>query len=144
MTAPQSFCYFLGIEPEKLSREEFLLLEAELFVRVIEEVKAYFREYYQIYFLLLNFNKEMEDTMLEENFLRLIIQDILSTEEYTIDGIAYYTLNHPDVIYEALSGKIQNPSAIFLKRTIELHRSVRKELYKKIIQKIAKIYLSIS
>lgn len=142
MSALQSFCHYLGLNSEKLSKEERLIFEAEIFIRVIQEIKEVFREEYQLYFTLMNFNKEMENAMLEENLLRLIIRDILATEEYTVEGIARYTLQHPDVIYKVLLGQNQNSSAKFFKRILELHRSVRADLYKNIFHNITAFCLS--
>ncbi|MBA3660150.1 MAG: hypothetical protein H0W64_00300 [Gammaproteobacteria bacterium] len=74
--------------------------------------------------------------MLENDFARLITNDILSTEEYNLKGIARYSDTPEDVIQEVIDGRNIRPSATFLWRIIELHRSVRRELYDAIIRKI--------
>ena len=79
--------------------------------------------------------------MLEENFIRLVLNDILSTNEYTLEGIANYVDTHEDVIHEVISGRNSNPSAMLLRRAIELHRLVRNELYSAFMKKIAEKYL---
>jgi len=45
-------------------------------------------------------NIEKEKSMIESNFIRCIINDILSTEEYTLPGIAYYTDTPEEIIIE--------------------------------------------
>lgn len=80
--------------------------------------------------------------MLETNFVRLIIKDILATEEYDTQGVARYAYTHEDVIQEVIDGRNLNPSAMLLRRSIDLHRTVRRELYHSIMKKIAAEYLS--
>ena len=120
----------------KLSRKETQLVEAELFLRLCNELKEIFKAQYKEYFRLMKFNAEMEDTMLEDNFARCVINDILATEEYTLTGIAYYTQTPEDVVYEVAMGHNINPSAKFFRKIIELHRFVRRELYSTIFKKI--------
>ena len=78
--------------------------------------------------------------MLEAYFVCLIIKDILSSEEYTLDGIARYTDTPEEVVEEILSERNKNPSARFLRRLIELHRSIRPSLYLMIMKKITSAY----
>ena len=82
--------------------------------------------------------------MLEAKFIRLIIQTILSTDEYTLEGIANYTNTHEEVVHEIFCGQNPNPSAIFLRKLIELHRTVRRDLYQEITKKITSKYLSVA
>ena len=144
MSAIQGFCHLFGINGRTLSREENFILEAELLVRVCGELKEIFRVQYKNYFKLMSFTIEMENTMLEENFIRLIIKDILSTQEYTLQGIAHYTATHEDVVHEVMIGKNTNPSASLLRRMIELHRLVRRDLYQNIAKKITEDCLAVA
>ncbi len=43
MSATKPLCYLIGIHPAKFSKEENFLLEAELFLRICEELKEIFR-----------------------------------------------------------------------------------------------------
>ncbi|RDI48065.1 hypothetical protein [Aquicella lusitana] len=140
MSAIQPWCYLIGIHPKKLTKEESLLFEAEIFARICEEIKEVFRCEYKEFFRLMNFTIEMEEAMLEAGFLRLIINDILVTGEYDLKGIAYYANTHEDVVQEVIAGVNTNPSAAFLQKIIELHRSVRRDLYHVLMQKIVKEY----
>jgi hypothetical protein len=73
--------------------------------------------------------------------LRCIINDILMTEEYTLSGIACYTQTPEEIVYDLAIGLNTNPSAIFLRKIIELHRFIRRELYASIIEKIIIEYI---
>lgn len=141
MAAVVPLCQLISISPAKLSKEENLLLEAELFTRLCEALEKIFRERHQEYFSLMKLTIEMEKTMLEANFITLIINDILATEEYTLEGIAHYTDTPEDVMQEIVTGYNKNPSAMLLRRVIDLHRSVRRNLYEATMKKIAEKYL---
>lgn len=131
----------MRIDTAVLSKQELFILEAELYIRIYEELKEVFRKQHKDYFHLMKLTKEKECSMLEAGFVSSIIQDILSTQEYTLQGIAEYTDFHEDVVVDVIAGKNICPSSVFLKRIIELHRSVRSELYKEIMKKIAVQYL---
>jgi hypothetical protein len=144
MSATEPLINLIGINPSKLSKEENIILEIELISRICEELKEFFRQQHREYFNLMKFNMEMENSMLESKLLRYIIQDILSTNEYNIEGIAHYTNSHKDVLDEIYAELNQQPSATLLLRIIQLHRTVRQELYQKITKKIATEYLSVA
>lgn len=136
MTAMEPLCQLIGISPEQLTPEENLILEAELFITVCEELKELIKLHYRDYFSLMKLSKEMENTMIENEFIRCVINDILITEEYSLPGIACYTDTPEDVIHEVVTGTNNNPSWTFSRKVIELHRSVRPEIYRTILKKI--------
>lgn len=142
MPAIQELSEIFCLGCQGLSRKERMILEADLFVLVCEELTEIFRQYFQNYFILMNFSVEMEDAMLDENLLKLLLKDILISGEYTVAGIAHYTNVHEDIVHEVLIGRNNCPSAMFLRRTIELHQSVRRDLYLQIRKKITDTYLS--
>lgn len=135
---------FLGVNPKYLSKEEKLILEADLLGNICKELKEVFREQYSNYFHLMKFNTEMEEKMLDMNYIRWAITDILLTGEYTLSGIAYYTETPEEVVYEVALGSNLRPTAIFLQRVIELHRQVKHDLYISIRKKIAEQYLAVA
>lgn len=141
MAATELLANLLEINLSKLSKEELMLLEAELLTRLCEELREVFRTQYRNYFYLMRFNREMENLMLDTNFVRFIIKDILATQEYELPGIARYTDTHEDVVQEVFDGRNTNPSAKLLRRIIELHRSVKRDFYHTIMKKIAANYL---
>jgi hypothetical protein len=144
MSALEPLCKLIGINPCCLTREENILLEVDLFIRICVELKKFFREQYKDYYRLMKFTIEKEDIMLEGNFMQLIIRDILSTEEYTIYGIANYINTHEDIVKEVAAGLNTSPSVVLFRKIIELHRSVRYELYNAIIKKITDQYLKVA
>lgn len=141
MPGNELLCSEIGINPQKLSREERLIVEIELFIRVYEELSEVFKLRYKSYFRLMRFNEEMEKTMLEDNFMQNIINDILQTEEYSLEGIAYYTQTPEEVISDVVAGQNTAPSLPLSRKIINLHRSVRPHLYREIMKKITAEYL---
>lgn len=141
MSAMEPLSILIGINTNKLTNEEHILLESELFLIILEELKEIYRTQHKDYFHLMKFNIEKENSMLETNLVHLIIQDILFTGEYNLEGIAHYTNTHEDVIQEVYSGLNQNPSATLLRKILELHRMVRRDLYHEISKKVAATYL---
>lgn len=144
MSAMEPLCHLMGINFRKLSKEEYLLLEVEIFICICEGLKEFFREQHKSYFHLMKFNLEKENAMLESNLVRLITNDVLSTEEYNLSGIAHYSDTPEDVIQEVIDGRNVRPSATFLWRIIELHRSVRRDIYDAIIKKIVNHYMAVA
>jgi hypothetical protein len=138
MAAIKPFYQWIDINLSDFTKEELLLLEAEFFIHLCAELKEFFRQQYLEYFRLLKFNHIEGDNMLEENFLRFILVDILSTDNYTTLGVAQYSNTHEDVIQEVVDGRNTNPSAALLRKIIDLHRSVRHELYSAILNKFLK------
>ena len=142
MPSTELLCQIIGIDPHKLSNEENLIVEVELFTRICEELKEIFKVQYKSYFRLIKCDAEMESAIMEAKFVRCVINDILSTEEYTLPGIACYTQTPEEVVYEVAAGLNTSPSATLLRRIIELHRSIRQDLYHEIIKKITTEYLA--
>lgn len=137
MIAEKLLCYFGSVNYSILSKEEKKLLEIEFFTRICEELKNFFKvKQYKDYFYLMKFNIEMENKVMEAVYVSCIIKDILASEEYSLSGIAYYIDKPEDVIIDLASGKNTDPSSSLLRKIIELHRSVRPNLYYEIIKKI--------
>jgi len=136
MSAIRPLLTLLKLDLSSFSKAELTLLEAMLFKHICEELKELFRKKYKEYFRLMKFNLEKENDMLDNQFLRLILNDILGTEEYNLAGIAYYTDTPLDVIQEVLDGRNTKPSAILLCRSLDMHCTVRREVYDAIIKKM--------
>lgn len=136
MSSTELLCHLIGISPTRFSREEIFIIEAELFTRLCDELKALFKTQYKHYFKAIKLHTEMEDSMIEIHFMRCVINDILSTDEYTLPGIAYYTQTPEEVVYDVVTGRNTNPSSSFFRKIIELHRSVRRDLYVEIMKKV--------
>lgn len=115
MPAMEPFSNLFGINKKKLSKEESSLLEAELFIRICNELKEFFKQQYKNFFYLMKLNMDKENLMLEGNFILLLIQDILASGEYTLQGIARYTDIPEDVVYDLATGLNTKPLAIFFR-----------------------------
>jgi len=136
MSAIEPLYRLVGVIPSRLTEEQRFLLEADIFTRIYEELREIFRKQHKDYFFLMKFTTEMENIMLESKFVRLIVQDILATGEYSLEGIAHYTDTHEEIIEEMMIGRNSSPSAAFFRKLINLHRSVSPELYEEIIKKV--------
>jgi hypothetical protein len=140
MSAVELLCCLVGLNTYELKRKESFFLETELFIRICDELKEFFKVQHIDYFFSLKGNTETENSTMEENIIRFVINDILSTEEYSLSGVACYTYMPEDVIYEVAIGKNIHPSLFLSRKIIELHRSVRPALYREIIKKIIEKY----
>lgn len=141
MPATEPLCQIVGINTKNLSREENYIIEVELFVRVCEGLKEIIKSQNKDYFRLMKLDAEMENTMLDAILIRHVINDILLTEEYSMEGIACYTQTTEDVICDVIAGKNAAPSLPLSRKIIELHRSVRPNLYREVMKKITSEYL---
>jgi len=136
MSAPQPLCHLIGLAPEEFSREENILVEYILFSEICRELKNLYAQQFKTYLRLLKLNKEEEENMIEQQNTVSIINDILATQAYDVEGLANYTFTPSDVIHEILEGKNPSPSAPFIRRVIEIHQSLRPELYESLIKKV--------
>lgn len=136
MSSVQSLFVLLKMNTQHLSKNELLFLEAEIFIRICQELKEKIREQNKNYFQTIKYTTETENAVLEIKFIRCIVNDILSTEDYSLPGVALYTNTPEEVIYEIASGANTNPTFILSRKLIELHRTVRPHLYQSILEKI--------
>lgn len=138
----EPLCHLI-INSENFSKNEKIFIEADLFTRICDQLKAFFKDKHKDFFLFTNFTNEMEDKMMDENLIKFIINDIVCTKEYTPPGIAYHTGIHEDVINDLLSGLNTKPLATNFRKVIELHRTVRPALYQLLAKKIISEYQQI-
>ncbi len=136
MSAMQLWSNILGIQSKNFKKIEILMFEIEFFTHICEELKIFFKNQRKDFFDLMKYTDEKRNNLIESDFLKLIIFDILASEEYSLEGIACYANTHIEVIEEIISGLNTHPSANLLQRIITLHRSVRQDLYNATIKKI--------
>lgn len=134
MAAIEKLCHLLGGNPKYLSYEENLLLEADLFTQICHTLETLYKT--EINQFSVNTKAGKTIFMLETQLLSFVINDILRTEDYSLTGIAYQTQIPEEVIYDILIGKNHSPSLDTSRRIIDLHRSVRPELYRAVIRKV--------
>jgi len=120
----------------KLSKAESILLEAVIFVRVVDVFLEIFENRYNAYQKLLKNELSKEDEIMEVNFLRNLVNDILSTNDYTLEGIANVIRMPLDVVLEIVTGINTNPSLMLAARIIKLHSDVRRDFYEALIRKM--------
>jgi hypothetical protein len=141
MAAVERISQGLGVNIYRLSREENLIVEMELIVRVCDELRDSYRARHIDYFRLMKFDMEQVNTMVEENFIVDIIKDLLISQEYSLEGIAEYTQTPVEVICDIAAGYNHAPSLQLSRKLITLHRLARPNLYREIMKKVVADYL---
>jgi hypothetical protein len=114
---------------EKSLKIKRLISETSQYFQDYKTIKHRCREHYEKYFKLCLDYRERKDEMIDNNFLQFLLNDIISTGEYTLEGIAYYIRITLDDIIDIFSGLNRDPSYQLVFQLIELHRSVRPEYY---------------
>lgn len=137
MATLELLCNFMGVDSKKFTKEECLILEAELYKRIHEEFWELFKFQHKDYFYLIKFKHEMENIIMELYTMRCLINDILKSEAYTLRGISYYTQTPEEIIQDLLIGNKINSIIAFPRKLIELHKTIRPEIYLNIIKKIS-------
>jgi hypothetical protein len=101
---------YLNINPKQLTLQEKIILEVEIFTRICEELTEFFWTKNKEYFAMIKQNINKEKIMFETKFLKFVVNDILMTEEYSLEGIAFHTQVPEDIICDIASGKNSTPS----------------------------------
>lgn len=140
MTKIDLATYLLRLDNYKLSKTESLLLETKLSISIFNELLEIFKCQYRDYLNLIKYYQE--ESMFCMNLAQEMIKDILSTEEYSLQGIAIYTDIPEEVLLEIASGINKNPTFDSSRKLFELHVMVRRNLYDNIIEKIMLDYLA--
>ncbi len=81
----------------------------------------------------LSFTKSKNDSYMEccavdSKVIQMIIKAIIETEEYTLEGIAYYTRIPFDVVFDAACGNSSQISITFWKKMIGLLIQIRPQI----------------
>jgi hypothetical protein len=78
----------------------------------------------------------MECYEMDSRIIQLLIQDIVNTGEYTLEGIAYHTHIPFDVIYDAACGITNEFSITLWSKITNLYLEVRPDIVKILINKL--------
>jgi hypothetical protein len=113
-----------------LLKKEKCLLETIFFVYLYQELLIHFEEQ------TAKDQSVEEESMLDGYVIRQLIHDLISSEDYSIPGIACYTGFPEDVIFDLASGVNAHPSLSFARKIVELHAMARREFYSKLIPKV--------
>lgn len=125
-----------GINLKTLSQNIKFLFTSYLLTRIHGELFKKFKSHHQAHLQILEPDLSEENLMLEANFMMYLLKDILSTGEYSLSGIANYVRMPEDVIYDLFIGINKSPSFSLWNKIIELHSTVRSDLYQELINKI--------
>src|SRR3990167_10918666 len=123
----------LGSQAVKLSTAEKILLEIKLLNCIYYELCEIFKARYKEYQRLIKSTFDQEDSMCSIKFMQEMIKDILSTEEYSLAGIATHTHIPEDVLSDVAAGVNTHPTFELSRKLFELHMGVRRDLYNKIM-----------
>lgn len=81
----------------------------------------------------------MEYHVMDSKVIQHLIQGIIATEEYTLEGIAHYTHIPFDVIYDAACGTNIQISVTPWARVVDLYLKVKPEIKKELVNKLIEI-----
>ena len=142
MSKTDLVCRLLGSNISKLSQAEKILLEIKLLTCIYYELFEIFKSRYKEYRQIIKSHPNQEENMYNIKFMQEMIKDILSTEEYSLTGIAMHTHIPEEVLSDVVAGVNTNPTFELSRRIFELHIGVRRDLYNGIMRKIALEYLT--
>lgn len=80
-----------------------------------------------------------ESYEMDSQIIQFFLKQIVETEEYTLEGIAYYTRIPLDVIYDAAAGLHNQLSVTLWARVIELFMQVYPEVARILIDKLLEL-----
>jgi hypothetical protein len=98
-----------------------------------------FREIFQQKINLTQHNSLQESYTMDSRMIQLLIEGIIETGEYTIEGIAYHTRVPLDVIYDAASGISNHFSITPWARVADLYMQVKPEVTQMLIDRLLEI-----
>lgn len=84
--------------------------------------------------------QHLESYVMDNKILQFLLRHIVETEEYTLEGIAYYTRIPLDVIVDVASGQNTQISATTWTRIIDLYIEVKPEISQALFNKLFTLY----
>ncbi|MFZ2315067.1 MAG: hypothetical protein WAW86_05360 [Gammaproteobacteria bacterium] len=136
MAATMPLYNLLDIDLDNLTTQERSFVDMILCVSLCEEFRHQILAQYKGYFNSIKENAEKERSMLEQNIIGCILNDILSTNEYSLSGVAYYTNTPEEILMDVSTGSNLNPTFNLSRKLIDLHRTVKPQLYVDLLRKI--------
>lgn len=113
----------------KVSEKEKLLLEIIFFKYLYAQLKKTIESIEC---------KQTEEAMLDGSVIRILINDLLISGEYSLQGLANYTDYSEDVLYDIAAGINNQPTLSLATKIIELHALARQEFYSFLVNKTIK------
>src|SRR3990167_955441 len=113
------------------TKNERKILKAILISRVHQLLSEIFQEKIQC-----ADDSTMECYAMDNQVIKLLIQSIVETEEYTLEGIARYTHIPFDVIYDAACGINSQLSVTPWSRVVDLYLQVKPDVSQILMEKL--------
>lgn len=135
MAATEPLYQLLDLPNIKMTKNDVLLAEIILFLQITGQLNNTITHE--------KTEEELQDNdkeikMFEDKFVKTLIEDILSTEEYTLSGMAYYLKIPEEILTDILIGYNQSPSLCLARKIMELHRLVRRDHYNNVLHFLVK------
>lgn len=86
--------------------------------------------------IIQNNNQGEKIRMLNTSVIRGLVNDLLSDNEYSLEGLAVYTGYPEDAIFDLIAGINTNPTIGLSTKIIELHAIARRDFYDGLVKKI--------
>jgi len=146
-SAPDSYCNKISTAktiPPKIThipnikfteKNERKILKAFLLGRLQNVFCELFRTHIQD----IHNNCLMEHYLMDSKIIQLLIQGIIETGEYTLEGIAFYTHIPIDVIYDAACGISNQLSITSWAKLVDLYMQVKLDIRDILIDKLIEI-----
>lgn len=85
-------------------------------------------------------HNSMEYHFMDSKVIQFLIQNILDTEEYTLEGIAYYTHIPFDVIYDIACGVNKQASITTWTKLLDLYLRVKPDMLTMLVNRLLEIH----
>lgn len=119
----------------RFTPKEHLYIKAYLFNVLCRRAKRLCRKYHLRH--LRHFSPDGNEAEIMDNYLSYyIIQDLLETGNFTLEGIAREINIHSDVIFDIGSGIKINHSPLVLYRLIQLHIMVKRSWHGELFRRL--------
>ncbi|TAK72321.1 MAG: hypothetical protein EPO11_10210 [Gammaproteobacteria bacterium] len=121
---------------QKLSFLEKKLIDFHRFQLLLQIANAAYEKHYQAYFELFKLNENIRETMKIQNLAQFVVNSIILTGEYNINGLAYYANTTIDIIEDIKRGNLIYPSYYVMNKLLEIFFYVNKQLCEEIWEKL--------
>lgn len=111
----------LGFKTKNTTKKEILILEIIIHFYIFQNLYNFFNEELK--------EIDMEGRMFDGEIIRRLANDLISSDDYSLAGLAKYTGYPEEVIYELIVGLNHNPTIGLANKIIELHVMSRREQY---------------
>lgn len=140
MSLPEPLYHLFNMDAKQLTARAMQRYEQQLLKHICKGIKEYFRRENQQYFCCMKFSVARENKMLEETYVSLLINEILSTKQYTLRSIAKQVSATKKTIRHLAMSSGAKPATMLLWKIIVLHSRIKPDLYEKLIKNYKPIH----